>query len=101
MIIITSTMVLLISHTHTHSGPKRIIYIYIYNYVINYTTDLTAYSLEHYDEVKDIDDCHLIYKTTGKYYNKDKSGKRYTHTTGKYYNNVIPVSPDKATSKQT
>ena len=97
MIIITSTMVLLISHTHTvvRNG------LYIYNYVINYTTDLTAYSLEHYDEVKDIDDCHLIYKTTGKYYNKDKSGKRYTHTTGKYYNNVIPVSPDKATSKQT
>ena len=70
--IITSTMVLLISHTHT--VVRNGLYIYIYNYVINYTTDLTAYSLEHYDEVKDIDDCHLIYKTTGKYYNKDKSG---------------------------
>ena len=41
---------------------------------------LTAYSLEHYehyDKVKDIVGCHLIYKTTGKYYNKDKSGKRF------------------------
>ena len=43
---------------------------------MNDTTDLTAYSLEHYDEVKDIDDCHLIYKKPDKYYNKDKTGTR-------------------------
>ena len=42
------------------------------HYFINDTTDLTAYSLEHYDEVKDIDDCNLIYKKTNKYYNKEK-----------------------------
>ena len=43
------------------------------HYFINDTADLAAYSLEHYGEVKDIADCHLIYKKTGKYYNKDKS----------------------------
>ena len=43
------------------------------HYVINDTTELTAYSLDHYDEVKDIDGCHLIYKNTGKYYNKEKN----------------------------
>ena len=37
-------------------------------YFINGTTDLAAYSLDHYDEVEDIGDCHLIFKTTGKYY---------------------------------
>ena len=42
------------------------------HYVINDTTELTAYSLDHYDEVKDIGGCHLIYKTTGKCYNKEK-----------------------------
>ena len=46
-------------------------------YFVNDTTELTAYSLEHYDEVKDIGDCHLIYKKTGKYYNKNKFGKRF------------------------
>ena len=30
--------------------------------LFNGTTYLIAYSLEHYDEVKDIVDCHLIYK---------------------------------------
>ena len=45
--------------------------------LINDTADLTAYSLEHYDEVKDIVDCHLIYKHMGKYYHNDKSGKRF------------------------
>ena len=29
---------------------------------INDTTYLIAYSLEHYDEVKDITDCNIIYK---------------------------------------
>ena len=43
------------------------------HYFINDTTELTAYSLDHYDEVKDIDGCHLIYKNTGKYYNKEKN----------------------------
>ena len=47
------------------------------HYFINDATDLTAYSLEHYDEVKDIADCHLIYKTNGKYYDKDKSGQLF------------------------
>ena len=47
------------------------------HYFINDTADLTAYSLEHYDEVKDIVDFHLIYKKTGKYYNEDKSGNRF------------------------
>ena len=47
------------------------------HYVINDTTDLTAYNLEHYDEVKDIADCHLAYKKTDKYYNKDKTGTRF------------------------
>ena len=41
------------------------------------TTGLTAYSLEHYDGVKDIAGCHLIYKSIGKCYNKGKSGKRF------------------------
>ena len=41
---------------------------------MNDTTDLIAYSLEDYDVVKDIVDCHLIYKETGKSYNKDKTG---------------------------
>ena len=36
------------------------------HYFINDTTELTAYSLDHYDETKDIGDCHLIYKKTGK-----------------------------------
>ena len=43
----------------------------------NDTTDLIAYSLDHYDEVEDIDDCHLIYKTTRKDYNSDKTGARF------------------------
>ena len=47
-------------------------------YFANATTDLTAYSLEHYDEVKDIIDCHLICKKTCKYYNEDTSGNIYT-----------------------
>ena len=47
------------------------------HYLINDTADLIAYGLEHCDEVKDIAGCHLIYKQTGKYYNKDKSGKRF------------------------
>ena len=47
-------------------------------YFINDTTDLSAYSLNHYDEVNDIDDCHLIYKTTGTYYNKETTpGTRF------------------------
>ena len=46
------------------------------HYFINDTTDLIAYSLEHYGDVKDIDNCHLIYKKTAKYYNNDKSGKK-------------------------
>ena len=44
---------------------------------INDATGLIAYSLEHYDEVNDTVGCHLIYKKTGKYYNKDKSGNRF------------------------
>ena len=47
------------------------------HYVINDTTDLTAYSSDHHDEVKDIDDCHLIYNKTGKYHNKEKTGTRF------------------------
>ena len=47
------------------------------HYFTNDTTDLTAYSLEHYDEVKDTDNCYPIYKENGKYYNKDKSGKGF------------------------
>ena len=43
---------------------------------INDTTELIAYSLDHYDEVKDIGDCHLICKKTDKYCDKDKSGTR-------------------------
>ena len=31
------------------------------HYSIDDTTDLTAYFLEHYGEVKDIADCHLTY----------------------------------------
>ena len=49
-------------------------------YFINGTTDLTAYSLEYYDEVKGVVDCRLIYKKTGKYYNKDKTGTRFNKT---------------------
>ena len=48
-----------------------------HHYLIHDTTDLTAYSLDHYDEVKDIDDCHLIYKRTGTYYNKEIAGTRF------------------------
>ena len=47
------------------------------HYFVNDTTDLTAYSLEHYDEVKDIDDCNLIYKKTNKYYNEEKTKSRF------------------------
>ena len=47
------------------------------HYFINGTTYLSAYSLEHYDKVKDIVDCRLVYKGTGNYYNKHKSGKRF------------------------
>ena len=47
------------------------------HYFINDTTYLTAHSLEHYDEVKDIIGCHLIYKKTDKYHNKDKTGTRF------------------------
>ena len=36
---------------------------------------MTAYILEHYDEVNYIVDCNITYKKTGKYYNNDKSGK--------------------------
>ena len=45
--------------------------------LIHDTTDLVAYSLEHYDEVKDIVDCHLTHKKTNKYCNKDKTGIRF------------------------
>ena len=44
--------------------------------LFNGTTYLIAYSLEHYDEVKDIVDCHLIYNNTDTYYNHDKTGTR-------------------------
>ena len=47
------------------------------HYFINDTTELTAYSLDHYDEVKDIDDCHLIYKNTGTYYNNEQRNSIY------------------------
>ena len=43
----------------------------------NGATDLIAYSFERYDGVKDIVGCTLIYKKAGKYYNKDKSRKRF------------------------
>ena len=46
-------------------------------YFTNDTTDLTAYSLDHYGEVKDIVDCNLIYKVTGKHYNKDNRNSIY------------------------
>ena len=49
-------------------------------YFINDTAYLIAYRLEHYDEVKYIVDCHLIYNKTGKYYNKYESGKRFIKT---------------------
>lgn len=41
-------------------------------YFKNDSTELAASGLDHYDEVKYIDDCHLTYKKTGKYYNKEK-----------------------------
>ena len=48
--------------------------------MINATTTVTYYCLEHDEEVKDISDCHLMCKKTGKYYNKDKTGNVFTKT---------------------
>ena len=62
----------------TFKGNVKQGWLIIYTYFANATTDLTAYSLEHYDEVKDIIDCHLICKKTCKYYNEDTSGNIYT-----------------------
>ena len=40
------------------------------HYFINDYTELTSYCLEHYDEVKDIKDCHKIEKKSGDKFKK-------------------------------
>ena len=48
------------------------------HYVINTTTNVTSYCLEHYEQVKHISDCHLTCKTST-YYNNDKAGNTYIY----------------------
>ena len=48
------------------------------HYFINDNTNLTAYCLDNYDEVKDERNCNTIYKKVkSKYYNRDDSGERF------------------------
>ena len=44
---------------------------------MNDTTTLTSYCLYNYEEVKYINECNSIWKKKGKYYERDKTGKRF------------------------
>ena len=47
------------------------------HYFINDTTTLTSYCLDNYEEVTYISECNYIRNKQGKYYQRDKTGKRF------------------------
>ena len=47
------------------------------HYFINDCTELTTYCLENYEEVKDLNESNTICRKKGKYYERDKTGKRF------------------------
>ena len=47
------------------------------HYFINDYTELTSYCLDNYSEVKDLSNYNTICRNKGKYYERDKTGKRF------------------------
>ena len=47
------------------------------HYFINDYTELTTFCLENYEEVKDLNESNTICRKKGKYYERDKTGKRF------------------------